>query len=315
MVRWELFCVVPQENQMKIAKRIVLFLLTNLLVVVTIGIAWSIISSVFGLTGINQSMTSLLVYCGLFGFGGAIISLLMSKWMAKWSAGVQVISSDTQDPTLRHLVNRVHEMARRNGITSAPEVGIYESDDVNAFATGATKNSALVAVSTGLLRRMSEDEIDGVIGHEVAHIANGDMVTLTLITGVVNTFAMFFSRILANLISNAVSDDRLRPVVHFIVVIIGDILFTLLGSIVVSYFSRQREFRADLGGAQNSSRQNMIAALRRLQAIYQIPTSNQEDDMLAAMKISNRKSGGFLSLFKTHPDLEDRIQALQASRF
>lgn len=295
---------------MQIFKRITLFLLTNLLVMVTIGIAWSLISSFFGLEAIRQSMMSLLVFCSLFGFGGALISLLLSKVMAKWSAGVKTIDPNTNDPTLRNLVGRVHELARRAGLPRPPEVGIYESDDVNAFATGPSKGNALVAVSTGLLRRMSDDEVDGVLGHEIAHIANGDMVTLTLITGVVNTFSMFFSRILANVISNSV-DEKLRHVVYFAVTIIGDILFTLLGSMVVSYFSRQREFRADQGGAQYSGRQNMIAALRRLQAVYQTPYEAEEKDMLATMKISNRGKGGLMALFKTHPDLEIRIQALQ----
>lgn len=295
---------------MQIFKRITLFLLTNILVVVTIGVAWSFISAFFGLEAISQSMASLLVFCSLFGFGGALISLLLSKTMAKWSAGVKTIDPHTNDPTLRSLVNRVHELARRAGLPRPPEVGIYESDDVNAFATGPTKGNALVAVSTGLLRRMSDDEVDGVLGHEIAHIANGDMVTLTLITGVVNTFSMFFSRILANLIANSV-DEKLRHVVYFAVTIVGDILFTLLGSMVVSYFSRQREFRADKGGAHYSGRQNMIAALRRLQAVYQTPHEAEEKDMLATMKISNRGKGGLMALFKTHPDLEDRIQALQ----
>lgn len=295
---------------MQIFKRVALFLLTNILVVVTIGIAWSVISAVFGLEAVSQSMMSLLIFCSLFGFGGALISLMLSKVMAKWMAGVKVIDPNTTDPTLRHLVSRVHDMARRSGLPRPPEVGIYESDDVNAFATGPSKGNALVAVSTGLLRRMSDSEVDGVLGHEIAHIANGDMVTLTLITGVVNTFAMFFSRVLANLIASNV-DEKIRPVVHFAVVIVGDILFTLLGSIVVNYFSRQREFRADIGGAKYSGKQNMIAALRRLQSVYQIPVDTEEKDMLATMKISDRKKGGLTSLFKTHPDLEDRIAALQ----
>lgn len=302
---------------MQIFKRVTLFLLTNILVVVTIGIAWSLISSFFGLEGISSSMTSLLIYCSLFGFGGAFISLLLSKVMAKWMSGVKTIDPNTNDPTLRHLVNRVHEMARRSGLPRPPEVGIYESDDVNAFATGPTKGRALVAVSTGLLRKMSEDEVDGVLGHEIAHIANGDMVTLTLITGVVNTFALFFSRVLAGLIAGQV-DEKIRPIVRFVVTIVGDLLFTILGSIVVNYFSRQREYRADIGGAKYSGKQNMVAALRRLQAVYGAPImerqeENQEKDMLATMKISSSKKQGMMNLFKTHPDLEDRIQALQRS--
>lgn len=295
---------------MQVFKRVSLFLLTNILVVVTIGVAWSLISAFFGLEGIRQSMSSLLIYCSLFGFGGAFISLLLSKVMAKWSAGVKVIDPNSNDPTLRHLVNRIHEMASRAGLPRPPEVGIYESDDVNAFATGPSKRNSLVAVSTGLLRQMSDDEVDGVLAHEISHIANGDMVTLTLITGVVNTFAMFFSRILANLIASNV-DEKVRPIVYFAVTIAGDILFTLLGSMVVSYFSRIREYRADAGATKLSSRQNMVAALRRLQRVYEAPMDRDEKDMLATMKISGRKGGGLMALFKTHPDLEDRIQALQ----
>ncbi len=282
--------------------------------VVTIGIAWTLISSFFGLDRVSNSMVSLLIYCSLFGFGGAFISLLLSKFMAKWMAGAKVIDPNTNDPTLRHLVNRIHEMARKSGLPKPPEVAIYDSEDVNAFATGPTRGSALVAVSTGLLNAMSEDEVDGVLGHEIAHIANGDMVTLTLVTGVVNTFAFFFSRVLAGLIAGQV-DEKIRPIVRFVVTIIGDLLFTLLGSIVVNYFSRRREFRADLGGATFSGKQNMIGALRRLQSLYAIPAGpSQEKDMMATMKISNRKNQGILGLFKTHPDLEDRIQALQSAR-
>lgn len=292
-------------------KRVGLFLLTNILVVVTVGLAWSVLSSVLGLDKVNNNMMSLLIWCSLFGFAGAFISLLMSKTMAKWMMGLQVIDPRATDPTLSQLVYRIHALAKKAGLPKAPEVAIYESDDVNAFATGPSKSNSLVAVSTGLLRRMNEDEVDGVLGHEIAHIANGDMVTMTLITGVVNTFAMFFSRVLANLISSQV-DEKFRGVVHFIVVILGDILFTILGSIVVNYYSRKREFRADLGGAKYSSRGNMIAALRRLQNVSMV--SDSEKDMLATMKISNNHKQGIMALFMTHPSLEDRIKALEKAR-
>ncbi|MCB0368181.1 MAG: protease HtpX [Bdellovibrionales bacterium] len=292
-------------------KRIGLFLLTNILVVVTVGIAWSVISRAFGLDKADNYIGSLLVWCSLFGFMGAFISLFMSKTMAKWMLGLQVIDPRSSDPTLSHLVTRVHTLAKKAGLPKPPEVAIYNSDDVNAFATGPSKSNSLVAVSTGLLRRMNEDELDGVLGHEVSHIANGDMVTMTLITGVVNTFAMFFSRILANLISSQV-DEKARYVVHFIVVILGDILFTILGSIVVNYYSRRREFRADLGGAKYSSRNNMISALRKLQNVSSLP--NDEKDMLATMKISNNHKGGIMALFMTHPSLEDRIKTLEKAR-
>lgn len=296
---------------MQMIKRVGLFLLTNILVVVTVGLAWSVLSSVLGLDKVNNNMMSLLIWCSLFGFAGAFISLLMSKTMAKWMMGLQVIDPRATDPTLSQLVYRIHALAKKAGLPKAPEVAIYESDDVNAFATGPSKSNSLVAVSTGLLRRMNEDEVDGVLGHEIAHIANGDMVTMTLITGVVNTFAMFFSRVLANLISSQV-DEKFRGVVHFIVVILGDILFTILGSIVVNYYSRKREFRADLGGAKYSSRGNMIAALRRLQNVSMV--SDSEKDMLATMKISNNHKQGIMALFMTHPSLEDRIKALEKAR-
>lgn len=296
---------------MQMIKRIGLFLLTNILVVVTVGIAWSLISHFLGLKSVNSNMVGLLIWCSLFGFTGAFVSLLMSKMMAKWMLGLRIIDPRTSDPTFSGLVYRIHELAKRAGLPKPPEVAIYDSEDVNAFATGPSKSNSLVAVSTGLLRSMNENEVDGVLGHEIAHIANGDMVTMTLITGVVNTFAMFFSRILANLISSQV-DEKFRNVVHIVVVILGDILFTILGSMVVNYYSRRREFRADLGGAQFSSRSNMVAALRRLQQVHEIPSEDR--DMLATMKISNRHKGGLMALFMTHPALEDRIKALEKAR-
>jgi len=297
-------------------RRIGLFILTNVLVVVTIGIAWTLISNFFDLGSLyGGNITALLVFCSLFGMGGAFISLLLSKFMAKTMMGVKVIKPDVNDPTLRHLVNRVHAIAQRAGLPKMPEVGIFESDDVNAFATGPSKSNSLVAVSTGLLRRMEEREVDGVLGHEVAHIANGDMVTMTLIAGVVNSFAMFFSRILANLISSNV-DEKYRGIVHFLCVIIGDILFTLLGSIVVNYYSRAREYRADRGGSQLSSRENMIAALRRLQEVTGQRNAPLDRDAFATMKISSGgPARGLSALMLTHPPLEERIRVLQSGKF
>ncbi len=294
-------------------KRIGLFLLTNLLVMVTVSITWSVISSFFNISAYG-SMGGLLVFCALFGMAGAFISLFMSKFMAKTMMGVQIISPTVSDPTLRALVTRVHEFARRAGLPKMPEVGIFESEEVNAFATGPSRGNALVAVSTGLLRRMESGEVDGVLGHEVAHIANGDMVTMTLITGVVNTFALFFSRLLANFISNSV-DEKFRGIVHFACIIIGDILFTLLGSIVVNYFSRLREFRADNGGARLSTRENMIAALHRLKMLSGVNAAASDRDAFATLKISSgRGTGGLAALLMTHPSLDDRISALQKSR-
>lgn len=293
-------------------KRIGLFILTNVLVMVTIGIVWSLVSRFLGLAGLNSYIPFMMAFCAVWGMGGAFVSLLMSKWMAKMFHGVQVIEPNNPNPELRALVTKVHEIARRAQLPKMPEVGIYESIDVNAFATGPSKSNSLVAVSTGLLQRMNDKEVEGVLAHEVAHIANGDMVTMTLIQGIVNAFAMFFSRILANLVASNV-DEKFREIVRFAVTILGDIAFTLLGSIVVNHFSRKREFRADAGGAKFSSRENMIAALQKLRSVYELPIP-PEEGTTATLMISNRDKGGIASLFMTHPRLEDRIEALQRGR-
>lgn len=297
---------------MAFLKRIGLFILTNVLVIVTIGIVWSLVSRFLGLAGLNSYIPFLMAFCLVWGMGGAFISLLMSKWMAKMFHGVKVIEPNNPNPELRALVMKVHEFARRAQISKMPEVGIYESVDINAFATGPTKNKSLVAVSTGLLQRMNDKEVDGVLAHEVAHIANGDMVTMTLIQGIVNAFAMFFSRILANLVASNV-DEKFREIVRFAVTILGDIAFTLLGSLVVNYFSRRREFRADAGGAKYSSRENMIAALQKLKSVYDLPIP-PEEGQTATLMISNRDKGGLAKLFMTHPPLDVRIKALQTGR-
>jgi heat shock protein HtpX len=253
-----------------------------------------------------------MVFCFVWGMGGAFISLWMSKFAAKHFYGVKIIDPKTATPQLRALVEKVHELARRAKLPGLPEVGIYESPDVNAFATGPSRKNALVAVSSGLLQRMSDAELDGVLGHEVSHIANGDMVTMTLIQGVVNAFAMFFSRILANVVSANV-DSKYRGIVHFLCVIVGDIAFTLLGSIVVNFYSRKREFRADAGSARVSSSANMIAALNRLQMLHEAPPAR--DDAMATLKINGReKKGSIADLFMTHPALGDRIKALERGR-
>lgn len=240
-------------------KRIGLFLLTNILVVVTI----SIVTSVLGIgpyldaNGINLS--SLLVFCFLWGMGGAFVSLLLSKFMAKMMMGVQIIDPRSASGTERELYSRVERLARTANLPM-PEVGIYHSPEVNAFATGPSKSSSLVAVSSGLLQTMDNAEVEGVLAHELAHVANGDMVTMTLIQGVVNAFVMFFSRIISYALSTMVKDE-LQYTVRLIANIVLSILFSILGSIIVAYFSRTREYRADAGGAKLAGRQNMIAAL------------------------------------------------------
>ena len=289
-------------------KRIILFVLTNLAVVVVLGIVAS-------LMGVNRYLTSqgldlglLLGYALVIGFGGAIISLLISKPVAKWSAGVRVIEQP-QSPDEAWIVNTVRKFADQAGI-GMPEVGIFEGDP-NAFATGAFKNSALVAVSTGLLQNMTREEVEAVIGHEVAHIANGDMVTMTLIQGVMNTFVVFLSRVISYAVDSFLrrnDEESSGPGIGYMIsTIVLDILLGFLAAIVVAWFSRQREFRADAGAAQlMGRRQPMINALARLGGLHaaELPKSMQ------AMGIA----GGIGQLFSTHPPIEERIAALQNAR-
>jgi heat shock protein HtpX len=294
---------------MKIAKRVFLFLFVNMLIITTLSVVMSLlgIQPYLDAKGINYS--SLMIFCAIWGFGGAFISLALSRVMAKWMMGVQVIDPRTADPRLRNLVQKVHSFAKKAGIERMPEVGYYEAQDLNAFATGPTKNRSLVAVSTGLLHNMNEEELDGVLAHEVAHISNGDMVTMTLVQGVVNAFVMFLARMIGFFASQFVDEEK-RPFVQFGIVMALEILLGILGMIVVSAFSRRREYRADRGGASLSSRENMVSALERLKANYQAP---QGDDQpaIASLKISG-KVGGFFKLFSTHPDLDDRIAQLRA---
>jgi heat shock protein HtpX len=296
---------------MKMSKRILLFFATNILIIVML----SALMSLFGVQpylnayGINYQ--SLMVFCVIWGFGGAFISLGLSRVMAKWMMGVKVVEPNTTDYRLQSLVSKVHGFAKRAGLEEMPEVGVYEADDMNAFATGPTKNRSLVAVSTGLLRNMDEAELDGVLAHEVAHIANGDMVTMTLVQGVVNAFVMFLARVIGFFASQFVSEDK-RNVVHFAVVIAVEIALGILGMIVVSFFSRRREFRADAGGAALSTTESMIAALERLKLNSQLPKTTDQP-AIASLKISG-KAGGFLKLFATHPDLDDRIQSLRGNK-
>ncbi len=296
---------------MKITKRVFLFVAVNILIITTISIVMSAlgVQPYLDAKGINYQ--SLMIFCVLWGFGGAFISLALSKVMAKWMMGVKIIDPQTNDHELRSLLGKVHGFARKAGIEKMPEVGVYEAEDLNAFATGPSKNRSLVAVSTGLLRNMNEKELDGVLAHEVAHIANGDMVTMTLVQGVVNAFVMFLARVIGFFASQFVSEDK-RNIVQFGIVIVLEIALGILGMIVVSAFSRRREFRADSGSASLSTPNNMILALERLKANYQIPQTNDQP-AIASLKISG-KAGGLLKLFSTHPDLDDRIAKLRTYR-
>jgi heat shock protein HtpX len=295
-------------------KRILLFALTNILVVTTISIVLNLLGVRGYITAYGIDYSSLMVYCLVWGFVGSFISLLMSKFMAKMMMGVKIVDEQTAYAT---LVRRVHLLAKQAGLEKMPEVGIYESPEVNAFATGPSKNNSLVAVSTGLLNSMNDDEVEGVLAHEVAHIANGDMVTMALIQGVVNAFVMFLSRVLAFAISQAMrgNDDEDRgpsPMVNMLLVFVLEIFFSFLGMFVVAYFSRIREFRADAGAAKTAGRNKMIAALKRLQSKYEMIDDSQ-NNAIKAMKISSKK--GLFALLSTHPSLDDRIRRLETSQF
>jgi heat shock protein HtpX len=303
----------PNEGA-KLMKRIGLFLLTNILVITTITIVLNLLGVDGYMTQYGIDYTSLAIICGVWGMGGSFISLMMSKWMAKMMMGVQII--DEHNPQFSGLVNTVHRLAKQAGINKMPEVGVYQSPEINAFATGPSKNNSLVAVSTGLLNGMNQDEIEGVLAHEVAHVANGDMVTMTLIQGVINAFVMFAARIVAFAINNAVrsNDDEgegLGMFAHFMVVMVLQTVFMIFGSMVVAWFSRYREFRADSGGASLAGRGKMVAALERLKANYGTIESGKANtnDAITSMQISSKRS--WLSLFSSHPPLEERIHALQ----
>lgn len=283
--------------------RIVLFLATNLAILVLLGIVMSVL-------GIDSRSTSgLLVMAALFGFGGSFISLAMSKWIAKKSTGARVIDTPANQ-TEQWLYDTVRRMAEEAEL-GMPEVAIYDSPDMNAFATGMKKHDALVAVSTGLLQNMSKDEVEAVLAHEVTHVACGDMVTLSLIQGVLNTFVIFLSRIAANIIDNFLSSDEEGEGLGFFgymaVVIVLELTLGLFASIIVMWFSRKREFTADRGAAYLTSKEKMVSALQRLQAHHE---PSHLPDQVAAFGI-RPKQGGLAALFRSHPPIEQRIEALQ----
>jgi heat shock protein HtpX len=290
-------------------KRIFLFVMTNLAIMVVLSIVANLLGLDRYLAAHGQSMGGLLLVSALFGFGGSLISLFISKWMAKRSMGVKVITKPA-DATEQWLVQTVRAQAEQAGI-GMPEVGIFDSPQPNAFATGARRDSALVAVSTGLLRNMKRNEVEAVLAHEVAHVANGDMVTLTLIQGVVNTFVFFLSRVIGDIIDKAVlRNERGRGMGYFAAVMVSQIVLGILANMIVMWFSRQREFRADQGGARSAGTGNMIAALERLKSASNEPLPAQ----LNAFGIKGGAGSGMKRLFMSHPPLEERIAALQNLR-
>jgi heat shock protein HtpX len=302
---------------MQFGKRIFLFFAVNILVMVTLNIFLHILGIGPYMNRYGIDYVNLAEFCLVWGMGGAFISLALSRVMAKFMMGVKVIDPNTRDSQDADLVQMVHNLARSAGLSKMPEVGIYDSPEVNAFATGPTRSRALVAVSTGLLSRMNRNEIEGVLGHEMTHVANGDMVTMTLVQGVVNAFVLFLSKVIAFAISQALRGDREREsgesgsfMVRFLVEIVLQIVFTFLGMIVVSAFSRWREFRADAGGARLAGSQNMISALRSLQRTFEIVDPQPQQAQVQTMKISGHGTG-LMKLFATHPPLEARIARLQ----
>lgn len=291
-------------------KRIVLFLVTNLAIIFVLNITLRLlgVDTILDAQGGGLNMTNLLIFSAVFGFGGSLISLMISKWSAKRMTGAVVIDSP-RNPTETWLVETVRRQAQMAGI-GMPEVAIYDAPDVNAFATGASRNSALVAVSTGLLRSMEKDEVEAVLAHEISHVANGDMVTLALIQGVVNTFVIFFARIIGNFVDKAIfKNEEGHGIAFYVTSIVAELILGILASMIVMWFSRQREFRADAGGASLAGREKMINALERLRAAHSAPLPDQ----MAAFGISGG-SDGIKKFFMSHPPLEQRIAALRAGR-
>jgi len=293
-------------------KRVMLFVVTNLAILLVLGVVLNLlgVGSMLDEQGVGLDLNSLIVFAAVLGFGGSLISLAISKWTAKRLTGARVVKEPSNEVEA-WLVRTVSRQAASAGI-GMPEVAIYEAPDVNAFATGMRRNSALVAVSTGLLRALSRDEAEAVLGHEVSHIANGDMVTLALIQGVVNTFVIVASRVVGHLVDRVVfKTERGHGPAFFITSIAAQLVFGILASIIVFWFSRRREFRADAGGASLAGREKMVSALKKLQSSVAQP---HLPDQLAAFGISGPVASGLKRLFMTHPPLEERIAALERGR-
>ncbi len=289
--------------------RIFLFLATNMAVMLLVGLVFQLlgIQGMLAQNGVDLNLTAVMVMSLIVGFSGSVISLFMSKSMAKRSMGVRLIEQPSNSSE-RWLVETVYRQADQAGI-GRPEVGIFDSPQPNAFATGANRNAALVAVSTGLLSAMTQDEVEAVLGHEVSHVANGDMITMALIQGVVNTFVMFLSTVIGHLIDRIVfKTERGHGPAYYITSMIAQLVLSVLASMIVMWFSRQREFRADKGGAELAGRQKMIASLRRLQQAHE---PQDLPDQMAAFGISGGVGAGLKALFLTHPPLEQRIAALE----
>ncbi len=294
-------------------QRIGLFLLTNIAIIAVASITLNLlgVGSYLDASGTNLDLTSLLVFCAVFGFSGSLVSLFISKWMAKRSTRTQIISTP-HSAEERWLLETVKDLADKANI-GMPEVGIFPAEQSNAFATGWNKNNALVAVSSGLLRRFDREEIRAVLGHEIGHVANGDMVTLALIQGIVNTFVMFFARIIGHVVDRVIlKNERGHGLGFYAATFISEIILAFIASMIVAWFSRRREYRADVAGARYVNKFAMISALKRLQAETQAHVANQMPDSMAAFGISSGFSSRMMKAFATHPPLEQRIRALES---
>lgn len=295
--------------------RIGLFLATNIAIMVLFGFIFKLLGleQYLASRGVYTNLGSLLAFCAVFGFAGSFISLLASKFIAKMSSGTRIIEQP-RTPEERWLMETVSDLAKRAGI-GMPEVGIFPAQQSNAFATGWNKDKALVAVSEGLLHRFNKDEVRAVLAHEIGHVANGDMVTLSLVQGVVNTFVMFFARVIGSVIDRVVfKNERGHGIGYFMIVMLLEVVFGILASMIVFWFSRWREFRADAAGAQLAGREEMIGALQKLQAEVQAHVPNQMPDTLTAFGISSGWKQHAMRLFMTHPPLQERIDALRNAR-
>ncbi|MGZ4968909.1 MAG: protease HtpX [Methylobacter sp.] len=290
--------------------RIFLFLATNVAIMVVISIVFSLLglSGTLDAQGINLDLNALLIVSAIIGMTGSVISLALSKWTAKQTMGVQVIEQPPQNQSEQWLLATVAKQARQAGI-GMPEVGVFEAPEVNAFSTGMNKNSALVAVSTGLMQHMNKDEIEAVIGHEISHVANGDMVTMALMQGVLNTFVYFFASIIGHVVDRAIlQNERDHGIGYFVTQMIAQIALGFLASMLVMWFSRYREFKADAGGAKLAGREKMIGALRALQREY------EAQDLPGQLQVFGINGSSAQKLFMSHPPLQERIDALQNMR-
>lgn len=298
---------------MKFAKRIFLFLAVNFLVIIAISAILRLFNIQPYLSQAGLDYRSLLIFCFLWGMCGALISLSLSRVMAKMMMGVRLVDPETRDPAERKLISTVYQLSRKAHLPDVPQVGIYDSPEVNAFATGPTKRRSLVAVSRGLLNRMNDQEVEGTLAHEIAHVANGDMVTMTLVQGVVNAFVMFLARVLAYAFAGMSRDRRQGSsyATYTIMVFVFEILFMILGSLVIAGYSRFREYRADRGGAELAGKEKMVAALKSLQRLMEKRDQKAENPAFQSFKISTPKKQGILSLFSTHPPIEERIKRLE----